>query len=287
VSRAIQGVSHIAAIEMGREAVAIGESGQYTAPSGRLVEIGAQIETAVKGTVAYPPDNSLVDSQPGDYATQIEIVNETTLAATTRLIAQGYHPVALNFASATHPGGGFLSGALAQEEYLARSSALYQCIRRNVMYHYHRRHYDPMYSDYMLYSPHVPVFRDSNGIELLEEPYTVSMITAAAVNANQLPWERRTAIRAVMWPRILKVLAVGLHHGHNAIVLGAWGCGAFGNDGNEIARLFARALTENFRGAYGAIVFAILDWSPERRFIQPFASAFNLTARDDFADEIR
>ncbi len=60
----------------------------------------------------------------------------------------------------------------------------------------------------------------------------------------------------------------------NAIVLAAWGCGALGNDGNEIASLFRKALAENFPGAYRNVVFAIVDWSPEGRFIRPFEKAF-------------
>ena len=59
----------------------------------------------------------------------------------------------LNFASAKSPGGGFLNGARAQEEYLARSSCLYQCIRWNPMYAFHRANDDPLYTDYAIYSP--------------------------------------------------------------------------------------------------------------------------------------
>jgi uncharacterized protein (TIGR02452 family) len=56
--------------------------------------------------------------------------------------------------------------------------------------------------------------------------------------------------------------------------LGAWGCGAFENDPYEIAKLFHRALEENFKGAYERVVFAIVDWSAERKFIGPFERAF-------------
>jgi hypothetical protein len=58
------------------------------------------------------------------------------------------------------------------------------------------------------------------------------------------------------------------------IVLGAWGCGAFGNDANEIAGLFERGLQKNFKGAYQRLIFAIVDWSAEKRFIGPFQRIF-------------
>lgn len=82
--------------------------------------------------------------------------------------------------------------------------------------------------------------------------------------------EKEDQIGAVMWSRILKVLAVAIRHGHTSIVLGAWGCGAFGNDGYEIAGLFKRALEENFMGAFENVIFAITDWSEDDRFIGPF-----------------
>ena len=141
------------------------------------------------------------------------------------------------------------------------------------MYDFHRSRHDPLYTNYAIYSPDVPVFRSDDG-SLLEQPYTVGIITSPAVNAKALDPERRQEIRAAMWVRILKVLSIGIVHNHDAIVLGAWGCGAFGNDGKEIAGLFKRGLEENFKGGYKWVVFAIIDWSEERKFIGPFQRAF-------------
>ena len=261
------------AAQYGQQAVQIIQQGAYRAPSGRMVSIADLVERSVQGTVSYAPDRLLPQTRVGSYQTRIEVANETTLAAVQRLRESGHHPAALNFASATHPGGGFLSGARAQEEYLARSSGLYACLQMNPMYGYHRGRHDPLYTDYVIYSPAVPVFRADDGT-LLETPYTVGMITSPAVNAAALPPERHAEIGPAMWLRILKVLSAGIAHGHDSIVLGAWGCGAFGNDGAEIARLFRQALGENFQGAYSKVIFAILDWSREKRFIGPFQRAF-------------
>jgi uncharacterized protein (TIGR02452 family) len=261
------------AAQYGQQAVQIIQQGMYRAPSGQVVNIADLIARSVQGTRSYAPDQPLPQTHRGRQQTQVEVTNETTLAAVQRWRESGHHPVALNFASATHPGGGFLSGARAQEEYLARSSGLYACLQMNPMYSFHRARHDPLYTDYVIYSPAVPVFRADDGT-LLETPYTVGMITSPAVNAAVLPPERRAEIGPAMWQRILKVLAVGIVHGHDSIVLGAWGCGAFGNDGAEIAQLFRKALEEDFPGAYRQVSFAILDWSREKRFIEPFQRAF-------------
>jgi uncharacterized protein (TIGR02452 family) len=199
----------------------------------------------------------------------------TTLEAARRLIAEGHRPAVLNFASATDPGGGFLGGARAQEEYLARSSGLYACIKDNAMYAFHRSRRDHLYTNYAIYSPDVPVFRSDDG-SLLDEPYTVGIITCPAVNAGRLAPERRGEIGPAMWLRVLKVLSIGVEHAHDSIVLGAWGCGAFGNDAGEMAELFRRALEENFKGAYRQVVFAILDGSRDRRSIGSFQEAFRV-----------
>jgi uncharacterized protein (TIGR02452 family) len=134
-----------------------------------------------------------------------------------------------------------------------------------------------MYTNYAIYSPDVPVFRADDGA-LLERPYLCAFLTAPAVNAKAVlrrDPSRRPGIREAMWERVLKVLAVAAAHRHEALVLGAWGCGVFGNDCQEVAELFRRALTGRFRGAFSRVVFAILDWSAEARFIGPFRRAFS------------
>jgi len=240
-----------------------------------MVDISQFVKRSIEETLSYPPGQSFQQSVKGDCQTGISVENTTTLEAAHRLVAEGYHPAVLSFASATHPGGGFLGGARAQEEYLARSSGLYACIRDNPMYAFHRSRKDPLYTDYTIYSPSVPVFRSDDG-SLLEDPYSVGIITCPAVNAGKTADARRHEIGPAMWARILKVLSVGARHLHDSIVLGAWGCGAFGNDGRLVAELFHRAIEENFKGCYRQVVFAIVDWSRDQRFIGPFQKVFKI-----------
>ena len=69
--------------------------------------------------------------------------------------------------------------------------------------------------------------------------------------------------------------AAGMVHGHDSIMLGAWGCGAFGIAGAGITPLFRQALGDSFRGANSQVIFAVLDWSREQRSIRLFQRAFN------------
>jgi uncharacterized protein (TIGR02452 family) len=74
--------------------------------------------------------------------------------------------------------------------------------------------------------------------------------------------------------RIHRVLAIARAFGHATLVLGAWGCGAFANDPYRTAIDFRSALENEFSGSFSDIVFAITDWSPERRFLGPFRDVF-------------
>lgn len=265
------------AAELGRETLQIVRDGAYQTPSGRVVDLRSVIAHACANTQTYPPDWKAPDIAPGQRATQVTVTSETTLQAASRLVAAGLRPLALNFASARHPGGGFLSGARAQEESLVRSSALYACLEGNPMYAWHEAHRDPFYTDYAIYSPDVPVFRLDSGA-LLDEPYRSAFITCPAVNARVALERDRTcrpAIRDAMAQRIGRVLAIAIAQNHAHIILGAWGCGAFGNDSREIAMLFRAALAGPYRGVFASVVFAIAGSSPGHASINPFEQAFS------------
>jgi len=264
------------AASLGQETLRILAAGSYRNRAEEVVNISTALRNAKENTRAYPPDQPLPRVNPGQKQTLVDVLNETTLDTSRRLVGEGHRPVALNFASATHPGGGFLTGARAQEESLARSSGLYACLAGRQMYEFHRAQGNAMYSNYAIYSPDVPVFRSDDGA-LLDKPYLCSFITSPAMNAKVVLERepgRGPAIREAMRERIHKVLTVAAIHGHSRVVLGAWGCGAFGNDANTIADLFREALGVSFQGVFDQVVFAVTDWSPERRFIGPFSLAF-------------
>ena len=242
------------------ETLAILRAGYYTSPAGRVVALGERLRQAKDGTCSYPQDASVKAPAFPDRSTRLEVVNATTLEVARRLAEKGHRVAALNFASAKNPGGGFLTGARAQEESLARASGLYAMLIDDPMYDHHRSRKDPLYTSWVIYSPDVPVFRLDGG-QLLDDPYFCSFLTSPAVNVGALHHRDRRGdeIRGAMEERVERVLGVAALHGHEALVLGAWGCGVFRNDPAMIAELFQFALAGRFRGAFTHVVFAVLD----------------------------
>jgi uncharacterized protein (TIGR02452 family) len=254
------------------DTVAIVEAGGYRAPGGAWVEIGDAVARAVAGTRLYLPDEPL--PRHGErLSPSTEVTNESTLAAARRLSADGGDVAGLVFASARNPGGGFLTGALSQEEDVARASALHTClVTAPDFYDHHRADRDLRYSDRVIYAPRVPVFRDEE-LRLLDEPFNVSMIVAAAPNLravlNNQP-ELADTVPAVVRTRAVRVLEVAAAHGHRRLVLGAWGCGVFGNDPTVVADAFTAALARiDF---FDHVVFAVLDRQPATPTYTSFAS---------------
>ncbi|MFB9360214.1 TIGR02452 family protein [Actinoplanes nipponensis] len=235
-----------------RETVAITERGWYHDPGGTEVRI--DVAPAVAGTRLHLPTEELPAGDAGP-AGLVEVTGESTLAAARRL---GGDVAALVFASARSPGGGFLNGAQAQEESIARSSGLYPCLRAaGEFYTFHRSHAELTYSDRVIYSPGVPVFRDDRAA-LLTQPYPVSFLTAAAPNLGAIRRnqpDRAAGVPEVLRRRAARILAVAAAHGHRRLVLGAWGCGVFGNDPTTVAEAFAAALAGQ---PMVHVVFAVL-----------------------------
>ena len=254
---------------LGRTAVAAIREGRYRTESGHQIELRPLIDAALSARVSLPPEAPQPASPRVPFPEAVvQVTNETTLGAGRRLAGAGV--LALNFANGVHPGGGFLHGARAQEEVLCRSSALYATLEGEAMYDAHRRRDDCESSARAILSPGVPFFRADDGTAL-EEPWRLSIVTCAAPVADAVGQPRSAELLA---RRIHRVLAIAAAWGYDALVLGAWGCGAFGNDPVRAAGDFRAALEGPFLGSFREVVFAITDWSPERRTLGPFREAF-------------
>ncbi|MEU9039818.1 TIGR02452 family protein [Streptomyces sp. NPDC048352] len=262
--------------EIARDNALIAAAGGYRTRSGRRVSLAAGLADAKAGTRIYGPNRVIPDgaSVGGTHRTVFEVTGESSTVAARRLADGG--PVAvLNFASARNPGGGYVRGAKAQEEALCRASALYETLLEAPEYYaVHRAGRSTFYTDRVIHSPGVPVFRDDRG-ELLDTPFRAGFLTSPAPNAGTIRRQepdRAHEIPAALGRRAELVLEVAALHGYGRLVLGAWGCGVFRNDPAQVAQAFRALLTGRFAGAFERVVFGILDRDPRTR--EAFAAAF-------------
>ena len=156
--------------------------------------------------------------------------------AILHFVSEGKSAAVLNFASAKNPGGGFINGAMAQEESLAASSCLYQTQLAHEEYYVKNRAFrSMMYTDHAIWSPDVVFFRDGR-FRLMEKPVRASVLTLPAVNMGQVQLKGEDVAEAekVMRRRMGLSLAIFADQGCEHLILGAYGCGVFRNDPEKL-----------------------------------------------------
>jgi uncharacterized protein (TIGR02452 family) len=250
-----------------KETIKIIKEGHYTALSGAVIDLSEDFGAAIKGTILH--QDPLPIQQYTVHVPTFEVLNETTAQAAVRLMALGMTDiVGLNFASARNPGGGFLAGAMAQEEDLCRCSGLYACIKNKPMfYNDNILCDDTFYTHNIIYSPKVPFFRDQYNL-FMENPFTLSIISAPAPNLRNMESVDEKLVYNVLYERAVKIFQIAALYGHKTIILGAWGCGAFGNDAKMVANVFLDAL--KVVPAFEHVCFACFDNRPDANVFETF-----------------
>ena len=254
---------------------------EFINKNNELISIKKEIDYCLKNTEFFESEtiDSLVQNTTveTDFNTKIELWISSSVQAIIKLNEEGITNImCLNFASAKNPGGGFINGADAQEESLARASALYSSqLQAKKYYDIHRNMKSCVYTDNMIFSPKTPVFNTDKG-EMLDQPILCNFITSAAVNTGvvkrQEP-ELEFEIENLMRKRIEKVFALSYAKKMEVLLLGAWGCGVFRNDPNLIAKLFKEQLECKYNNAFKKVVFAIYS---EKQNYNEFKNILNL-----------
>ena len=164
---------------------------------------------------------------------------------------------ALNFANAMYAGGAYVLGGNAQEESLCRASMLYYTIRNQKDYYRRNRlHILPDYTDTMIYSENVPIIRNDFG-ELLEKTVLCNFITSPAVNRTFAKFIfSQKKINNIMYSRIEKIIILSLEKKTDILILGAFGCGMFGNRRETILPMFEEIINKYVPDSV-EIIFAI------------------------------
>lgn len=178
-----------------------------------------------------------------------------------------------------HAGGGYLSGAGAQEENLFRRTNYVQHLADPDNEFDPERKWSYRLPEFScVYSTNVFVIRaaEAEGYAFLCKPIAMSFVALSAYCSPALTKDKQRLIPQVAENTKRKIrcmLATGLYHDHDSLVLSALGCGAFRNPPRHMAELFKEVLEEDeFANKYKHISFAIIDDHNARREgnYQPF-----------------
>lgn len=287
--------------EVFQQTIHIVKEGHYTAKNGEEVDL-LDNTSMLEGSRFYtrPLDASTVptlgekiakagnEESTTDAHTKIIVKNDDSIHCGHQLQKEGYNPVVLNLASRRNPGGGVQNGSRAQEESLFRSTNLFLSMYRYAAY---AEDYGLKKSRFQypmpvrfggIYVPDATVFRAGakDDFALLDTPYYMSFVAVPAINHPELDADGNICEEdaALTKNKMRTMLRIGLLNGHDSIVLGAFGCGAFHNPPKHIARLFHEVIDEKeFKDKYKLIAFAILEDhnSPRGGNLQPFVEEFN------------
>ena len=248
---------------------------------------------SIAGTRIYP-ENFKSAKTPQYSRSAMYTRNDLTLRAAKRLYSTGkYKKIAvLNFASPVNPGGGVVSGANAQEEYLCRATTLYPCLvsqQASAYYMFNRQANNSVGTDKVIYSPNILVLKEDIGFspsqsratytqEFTRNQFMIDVLTCAApYNVNLQGKIAPEQLAEIFYKRIKNVLEVAIENGAEAIILGAWGCGAYGNPPSIVADAFHKVFSEpRYNTAFVDVCFAVLRTGANCPNLQNFSRNFPL-----------
>lgn len=233
-----------------------------------------------------------ISVQPENGRAQVKVSGKRSLEAAEFYEKQGKKVCVLNFASATNPGGGVAHGASAQEECICRCTTLYPCLNSNEMwqrfYAPHRKAANQLYNNDCIYTPQVCVFKsDTRFPEMLprNEWWYTDIISCAAPNLREKPsnpmnpYSGNKAVKIsnaeleeLLTSRIRRIFQLAAANENDVLVLGAFGCGAFRNPPELVARVF-RKVMEEYIGCFDTIEYAVYHTERETANYNAFCKA--------------
>lgn len=280
-----------------RNTIEIVNQGFYTTEEGKRVTF-PELTRMEHETAFYERELRVDDIPAREEETKFVVRNVDCLEEGVRLSHEGYNPAVLNMASRRNPGGGVMTGAGAQEETLFRRTNLFRSLYQFTEYFIDHVWYKkyiapartgeryPLNRDFGgIYTPNALLFREDeqHGYKLMGTPERLSFIAVAGINHPELKDATHLADSMIEGTKnkMRTILRIGIRHGHDSLVLGALGCGAFCNPPSHIAQLFHEVFEEpEFKNKYRLISFAILDdhnahrtHNPEGNY-KPFVEEF-------------
>lgn len=206
-----------------------------------------------RNTILYRGD--IMSPDITSHLTDVTFVTNTTVDTARGFAKLGLKVAALNFADGVVPGGYPEFGAPTQEETFCRVSNLYPILISATCeeyYTHNKKNWNSgICTDYLLYSKGVTTFKDDLTYKVIEN-VDIDIITCPAPNHTN--WE--TSPLSIYEKRIEQIVWSAIYNHADTIILGAWGCGAFGQDPYLMGLAFANVLN-NFSGYFRDVIFAI------------------------------
>ena len=203
-------------------------------------------------------------------STEVTVEDADSIDCGLAYLARGYNPAVLNLADDVMPGGCVDIGSGAQEESLFRRTTLCGTLVPELY---------PIGPEEGIYSPAVAVLKasESVGWTPLEPPPTLAFLTVPGIKYPLVDYKKagmerslgedargggdlprlRAADEMRLERKVRLMLRIAAEHGHDAVVLGASGCGAWKCPPDHVAEVFARVVAEH-RGAFRVVAFAVL-----------------------------
>ncbi|HOH59573.1 MAG TPA: TIGR02452 family protein [Candidatus Cloacimonadota bacterium] len=283
--------------EVWQSTVDIVNADRYVSANGHKVHLDADRQILSRAESVFYADTRNIHAEPRPMYDTVCYAIESDCLETCRLLQlAGFKPAVLNMANRHNPGGGVVGGSGAQEENIFRRSTAFRSLYRFASYaSQYGLELDARFSYPIpresggIYSSGVTVFRSSEncGYYLLDVPFMIDLITVPAIANPQTVtrdgklWIADHLVEPTK-EKLRAILRIGKVHAHDALVLSAFGCGAFANPPHHVARLFREVLNEEeFEKAFRLIVFAVIDdhnahreHNPQGNLL-PFQEVFN------------
>lgn len=238
--------------------------------------LSASIPIAKKNTTVFYEDDYPAFNSFKTKETVVTVSGDRSYQAAMKLHRENPDAkiAVMNFANAFQAGGGVTTGASAQEECLCRTSTLYPLLyRRTLRDSYYKHHHDlktAKATDSLIYTEGVIICKTDEDLPKRmpqEDWVTVDVITIAAPDLRDksnvhVPlvdggtYMNDAELFGYHIKRAIHMLTCAAAKGANILVLGAFGCGAFQNDPEVVARAYKTALQE-FPNVFQQIEFAV------------------------------
>lgn len=231
-----------------------------------------KIKDSINNTKIYGESFLLsADTTNLSYPTEIIVEDLDSVSAVFKYTNKNSKTAVLNFSSYKNPGGGFLAGSKAQEECLCHESFLYNVLKEFQYSFYNKNCLNKnkgLYTNKGMYSPNIYFTKDDSIAEC-------DVITCAAPNKTTAQKYQKVSDDenyGVLSSRVKFVLDIAALNQVDTLILGAYGCGVFGQDPYEVADLFKTFLSK-YHTCFKKVIFAIPNGKDKN--LEAFQKVFN------------